>query len=208
MAMRALIFALVAGLASAAHAQDVDANLAAARAMIERAQLGDVFEPVAKDHVATRHPASGLVCHFFPGGTRAEVVVFAGNLPRGEDVGCISDREGQATTLYATRYNPSMSVQQALADADAAIRHRFADAQPSPAGIVMSSEGLPQTLVAHYLITVQGERWLTSAIVAQSGEWIIKLRFTTRARDADELRAAELEANAVITLALIDISGR
>ena len=201
----ALLAAVCVLSAGAAHAQSRDVNAAAARALIDRAQAADLFEVVEGDSVATRHLASGMVCHFYPGATRVELLIFS-NLPRGEDVGCVQDRADQATTLYATRYAPPMSARDALADAEAAIRQRFPNAQPSPPSIVMSSEGLPATLVANYLITVRGERWLTSAIVARVGDWIIKLRYSGPARDAEGLMQAELEANAMITAALLEMA--
>lgn len=207
MTTRALIFAIVLAAAGAASAQEPPENLAAARTIIDRAQLGDVFEPFEDDQISTRHAASGLICHFYPDDTRSEVVIFTASRPRGQDVGCIRDREDQATTLYATRYEPQISAEQALAQAEAAIRQRFGDAQPTPASLVMSSEALPPTLVAHYLITLRGERWLTSVLVAQSGEWIIKLRVTRRAVDAQGLLQAELEANAMMTAALLEQLG-
>ena len=91
--MRGLIFAIAATLAGAASAQQPDANLDAARAIIERAQLGDVFAPFEHEQIATRHSASGLVCRFYASDTRSEVVVFSGNRPRGEDVGEAVDHE-------------------------------------------------------------------------------------------------------------------
>ncbi|WP_395645628.1 hypothetical protein [Terricaulis sp.] len=206
--MRHALIALFAAvsIAGAAHAQQPDANLAAARAIVERAQLEDVFTPLADDHISVRHAASGLVCHFSAADTRSDVVVFGSSLPRGDDVGCVRDREGQAVTLYATRYDQPVRAEDALAAAETAIRRRFADAQPTPATLTMNSEALPPTLVAHYLITLGGERWLTTAAVAQSGAWIIKLRFSSRAADSAELRQAELEANALMTLALLEIA--
>jgi len=203
MTMRALLAGLILAVAAgAASAQDRAANLEAARALIERAQLSDVFAPFEDDAIAARHAASGLVCRFYPDDTRRELLVF-NELPRGEDVGCVRDREGRAITFYATRYAPAISPEQSLAIAVEAIRQRFPDAQPVPATLSVSSEALPPMHVAHFLITVRGERWLTTAIVAQVGDWIYKLRFSARALDADELRAAELEANVLMAGALL-----
>lgn len=206
MRLRALTFAVVALAAGHAAAQEANIHVAAARAIIERAELTDVFEAVDGDTITTRHPASGLTCNFYPGDTRAEVAIFAA-LPRGEDVACVADRGEQSTTLYATRYPWPFTAREALADAVAAIQHRFPDARLSPPSLTMTTEGMPQTHVANYFITVRGERWVTMALVAQSGAWTYKLRFTTPARDDDELRRAELEANAMFAAAMLRVIG-
>lgn len=200
--LRALTFAVAAFAASHAAAQETNIHVAAARAIIERAELTDVFEAVEGDTITTRHPASGLTCNFYPGDRRAEVAIFAG-LPRGEDVACVRDVENQSTTLYATRYPSPMTPRQALADAVAAIQHRFPDARPSPPSLTMTTEGMPQTHVANYFINVRGERWVTMALVAQSGAWMYKLRFSAQARDEQELMRAELEANAMFAAAML-----
>lgn len=188
---------------TAAHAQSASAE-AAARSMIESAQLGDIFEPVADDMIAVRHVRSGLVCHFSSTDRRAELVTFEG-LPRGDDVGCVSDGDGRWTTLYATRYQPTPSLEEALGGAVAGIRHRFADAQPTPTLLTMETEGLPSPRVAHFIATIEGERWFTSAIVAQSGEWIFKLRYSARLTDEEDLMRHQLEAGALFTQARLHL---
>jgi hypothetical protein len=182
-------------------------GVATARALIEADHVGDLFEAVEDANIEVRHKASGLICHFYDNETTQRLLIFSGQ-PRGYDVGCAREREGQAVTLYATRYTPAISLQQALADAEAGIRNRFSDAQPTPALLSMTSEALPDMRVQHFLVTVRGERWLTSALVAQSREWIIMVRYSQRAVDQDALLQAQLEANAIMTLALLDIRGR
>ena len=200
-----LAAAVALAFATPADAQTDGRPYAAARAMIDEAQLGDVFAPVEDDQISVRHMASGLVCRFSRGSARAELTTFSGQ-PRGDDVGCIRDSADQATTLYATRYAPPISAEQALYEAVAGIRHRFSDARPTPQTVQMSSEGLPEQHVAHFLVTVAGERWITSAIVARSGDWIIKLRYSARAVEDDAVMRHQIEAGAIFTLALLEMN--
>jgi hypothetical protein len=70
----------------------------------------------------------------------------------------------------------------------------------------VSSEGLPQLHVAHFLVTIRDERWITSVLVAQSGDWIYKLRYTARAVEDDDLMRHQLEAAAMLTLVLVELN--
>ncbi|MGD9817009.1 MAG: hypothetical protein AB7Q23_17560 [Hyphomonadaceae bacterium] len=206
-ALRAQLFAYAFGFGFGgfANAQAPEPTpYVAARAMIEEAQLSDVFEPVEDERISVRHIASGLVCHFSFNNIRAEVVIFSGQ-QRGDDVGCLHETDIRATTLYATRYDPPMSAEQALDSAIAGIRDRFDDEQPTPALATLQSDALPQPHVAHFLITVRGERWITSALVARSGDWVIKLRYSARAVEDDSLMRHQLEAGAIFTLALLEM---
>jgi hypothetical protein len=197
------LFASIAfSFATPAAAQE-QTSFATARSMIESAQLTDVFEPVDDEHVTVRHRASGLVCQFFDNETRTQLATFDSGLPRGDDVACVADRDGSATTIYATRYNPRKSAEDALAEAVAGIRHRFPEAHPTPTALSITTEGMPASLVANFLVQVRGERWLTSATVAQSGDWIVKLRFSARALEDDALLRTQLEAGAMFAATLL-----
>ncbi len=201
-----IVAAAFAAAAAPALAQESGpSRIADARAMIERFEVSDIFEPVDDDNVTVRHAASGLRCQFYDDETTARLVAFSG-LTRGEDIGCVNERADQARTLYATRYPGEITPAQAMADAVASIRNRFADAQPTPARLHMRSEGLPDVLDQHFLIMLREEQWLTSVFVAEHDGWIIKLRFTMRAIDEDAIRAAQLEANAAFTVALLRLA--
>lgn len=200
--LRLAIIAIALAFSGAAHAQS--ARFEAARAMIERAQAEDVFEPVEDDSVImVRHVGSRIVCLFSSDNRRAEVVLFPSGLPRGDDIGCVRDRSDQWTTVYATRYPQPKSAEQALAEAVAGVRQRFSDARPTAAIIQMTTETLPPLHVAYFFVTIEGERWITSALVAQSGEWILKVRYTAPAPDEDAVRRHQLEASAMLTHALL-----
>ena len=202
-ALHALVAGVVLALATPALAQAPEQDsAAAARAIIQAADLGDVFVPVEHENVSVRHTASGLVCRFF-GDTR-RVAAFP-NLPRGEDVACVDDTDIRYTTLYATRYAPPASPEEALEGAVIAIRQRFADARPTPQTIEMQSEGLPPSRTAQFLITVNGERWITSAHVARVGDWIVKLRYSARCVEDEEIMRHQLEAGAMFTVALMNM---
>lgn len=198
-------FIALAAIVAPAFAQETGpSRIEDARAMIASFEVSDLFAPVDGDKVTVRHTASGLTCSFYGDETNARLVVFSG-LARGEDVGCVNDRTDQARTLYATRYPDGVTAAQAMADAVASIRNRFADAQPTPARLHMRSDGLPEVADRHFLITLREEQWITSVFVAQHRGWTIKLRFTARAVDEDAVMAAQLEANAVFTLALLKL---
>ena len=70
----------------------------------------------------------------------------------------------------------------------------------------MQSEGLPEARSAHFVVTIRGERWITSALVARSGDWIVKLRYSARAVGDDEIMRHQLEAGAIFTLALMELN--
>lgn len=204
--LRVLIAAVIAGSAAPTFAQEAPlSRIEAARAMIESADAADLFEAVEHEIATVRHRASGLTCRFYGNETRATIIVFAG-LPRGDDVGCVNEQENQARTLYATRYPGDVTATAAMADAVAGIANRFADARPTPALLRMTSENLPEPLIQHFLITLRGEQWITSAFVARSGDWVIKLRYSTLAADEDAIRVAQLEASAIFALALTQIA--
>ncbi|MBC7767470.1 MAG: hypothetical protein H7124_01645 [Phycisphaerales bacterium] len=174
-----------------------------ARALIQTNGVGDVFEALEDDSIAVRHTASGLTCHFYGGETRIDLIAFS-QVARSDDVGCNSEGENRSQTLYATRYMPPITVDRAMGDAIAGIRNRFSDARPTPALMSMSTEGLSEPLIQHFLVTVRGEQWMTSAYIVQDGEWIIKLRYSQQATN-EELMAAQLEAGAIFALAQVEI---
>lgn len=206
--MRALLVAAAALAVSAqgAFAQDsAPSGIEASRALIANAELTDVFVPIEHESPAVRHTASGLTCHFFGAPTRMQLATFAGQ-PRGNDVGCVSDYADKATTLYATRYTPPISLEEALAGGVAGIRHRFPDAQPLASTMTVTVDGAPVPRVAQFTITLNGERWFTSVIVAEANGWIYKLRYTARAVEDESLTAHELEAGAMFALMLGELS--
>jgi hypothetical protein len=208
--MKALVGLLFISLAlcaapAFAQAQVQEVGIEASRALIEAQGVTDLFEPIDDENsVEVRHAASGLTCHFFGDEWDVRLMTFDG-LPRGEDVGCASQRTNRSITLYATRYAPPISTQQALDEAEAGIRDRFTDARPTPALLTMSTEGVPEQLIRHFLIILRDEQWMTSAYVARQGDWIVKLRYTQRAVDQDGLMQAQLEAGAIMALALLEI---
>lgn len=206
--LRPLLVAAALAFATPALAQDTPGeNFNLAQAMIDRASVDDLFDPVNNDaFISVRHVASGMVCNFSRTDTRADLAVFNSGIPRGDDVGCVSDSEGQATTLYATRYTPARTAEDALAEAIAAIRYRFRDAQPTPTLLDVQTEGQPPLHVAHFFIDREGERWITSALVVQSGPWIYKLRYTARAVEEADIMRHQLESSAILTLVLLRLS--
>lgn len=207
--MRLLPAALVAFTLTAtqAFAQEAPSSpLQSAQALIDRFQVGDLFVPVEGESVTVRHLASGLVCHFFGTPTRTDLLVFsADNAPRGSDVGCLTNVDGKIITLYATHYDPPLSLDEALRGGIAGIEHSFPGAQPTPATMTISTEGAPTPRVAHFLATRNGQRWFASVAVAEFNGWIFKIRYSAPAPEETPLTSHELEAGSLFTLALLDL---
>lgn len=205
MLLRSILFAAILAAAAPALGQ-TPSQSAAARAMIDQFGVADLFDAVEDDSIAVRHRASGLTCHFYPEeNPRNELLVFTSQLARGEDVGCVSENSVRFVTLYATRHSPPITAEHALTEAEAGIRARFSDARPTPAVLRVSTEDLPQAHTRHFLITIDGEQWITSALVARSGDWIIKVRYTARAAD-DAIMPAQLEANLYLQHVLLELN--
>jgi hypothetical protein len=202
-------FILAAGFRASALADPPEEELTAAPGsiaygMIENADAEGVFELVHNGQVTVRHVGSGLVCHFMRDGAGGRLLLFPG-LARGDDVGCDSMQDRVSITLYATRYPPPWTLDQSIADAEAAIRQRFPDAVPHVATLV--DPGLPfPRRTAHFIVTHNAERMFTSASVAQIGDWTIKLRYSAYAPDDAAARQAEIAAGLVFAGALEEIA--
>lgn len=163
-------------------------QIAAARAIADRliqaADAEGVFVNTTDDDLAeVTHVASGMTCRF-DGGPHDRIHVFpvqSDDVPRGEDVGCVSRDEGLDIdlTLYATRYRPLPAEATVLADARRAIENRWPDARPYDGELAtLTIEGQSPTLMAGYRIRVEGEEKLTLALVSHRDDWGFKARAT------------------------------
>jgi hypothetical protein len=146
-----------------------------------------------------RHVGSGLMCHFRREGEGGRLMLYPG-LPRGDNVSCDSNDGREYVTLYATRFPFNTTLDEQIAGAEEAIRHRFPDAIPFP-----SANADPSRRHAQFIVTHHGERTYTRASVARVGDWIIKLRYSVRAPDDASAVAAEQTAAALFEGALSEI---
>jgi hypothetical protein len=182
--MRGLFCALAIALApGVAAAQDAPSLIAAARAE-------GVFEPASATAgaVAVRHTPSGLVCSF-GAGDASRLIVFP-QAARGEDVACETQAGGVSIRLFATRFSFATSLQEQIEGAAGVIERLYPGAQAFRAPQAINDAGLPAHRTVAYLVAREGAQSLTSASVAQVGDWVFKLRYTAPAGDAEAARAA------------------
>lgn len=173
-----------------ATAEEVAEARAVADRIIAEADAERIFVNSTDGNIPTvTHVASGMTC-MFDGGQRDRVTIFpaaAGNLPRGDDVACVSYDEALKIdlSLYATRYRPLPSEAAVMADARRAIQNRWPDARPYTEGLPsLSMEGRSPTLMAAFKINIEGKDMLTLALVTHRGEWGFKARATGPYNDA------------------------
>jgi len=169
------------------------APAAIAQELIAQASAEDLFELVAAEHlVAVRHSRSGLVCRMDPD-SRNRIVIFA-QAARGEDVACDSTDGRESVTLYATRFSFETDLDEQIAGAENAVRHRFPNAEPYSATIEESADSAaPASRSMQFIVARQdGARMYTRASVALVDGWAIKLRYTVVAPDDETARQGEL----------------
>lgn len=195
-------------------ASEIDSARAEADRLIAEADAGDLFINVTTGSSArVRHTRSGLVCTFRPGDEGNRILIFeqGASIPRGDDVGCNGGLGDFAHTIYATRYRPAASARDALAGAAAAIKQRWSgatwfDGDVAEATIDRGDRSpLPQTLLAHYIVTIDGTEHYTSARVVEHDGWILKQRLTA---PREEMLEAQVAAAALWVLVLADVIDR
>lgn len=153
-----------------------------ADALIAQARAGDLFDNVTHDIAPrVRHRRSGMVCTFTLGEQSNRLMIFDSGIPRGDDVGCNTTSGGVFQTHYATRYRPTKSASDGLAEAAAAIRKRYPDAREFDGVLETWVERpgqppFPRTLLAHFVIDVDGRDTYTAARVAEYEGWTFKQR--------------------------------
>ncbi|HYC74452.1 hypothetical protein [Brevundimonas sp.] len=191
------VAALLASTAAVAQEADKDAapeQIAAAKAIADRiiaaAGAEGIFVNTTDGVLAeVTHVPSGMVC-VFDGGPEDRISIFpvqGGDIPHGEDVGCVSRDEAVDIdiTLYATRYRPLPSEEMILATARRAIENRWPDAKVYDGDLTrMNFEGQSPALLAAYRVRLEGEDKLTMALVSHRDGWGFKARATGPFEDA------------------------
>ena len=173
--------------------------------LIADAGAEGVFEtlPSPPRTIVVRHARSGLVCRMDV--DHANRLLIFPRAARGEDVACETSADGETVVLFATRFSFDTTLDEQIRGAEAAIMRHYPDAQPYAATIALNSDTLPAHRSAAFVVTRDGARTFTSASVAQVGEWVIKLRYTTRAPDDAAARAAAGAASRTFGAALEEI---
>ncbi len=180
-----------------------------ADALIAAADARDLFENVTDDgSPRVRHRASGLECSFNSGGALNRVLLFPSGLPRGEDVGCNTESDGNSVTLYATRFVEPTTVEAQMRVAVGHIRSRFPDARPAPTQMRMepargAGPAIPPHQSATFLISgPNGRPMVTRVAIAIHDGWVVKQRYTAT---GDNTVAAELMSELMFTGMLTDL---
>ena len=204
--MRHLLGALALTIALAAPALAQDG--APAEALIGQSRAEGVFEALPAEHlVVVRHERSGLICRLDP--THTNRLLIFPQAARGEDVACDSEGARVSTRIYATRYSFETDVDQQLAGAVAAIRTLHPDARVRPPTMDARASALPASRSAHFLIPQDGGGQLYSRVsVAMIGGWVIKMRYTAVAPDAQAAQQAELESTMLWNATLGEVSAQ
>lgn len=213
--MRQLVcaLALAALAASPALADPPAGELNASPGAIATGMIGDadaegVFEVVPAEHtIAVRHTRSGLVCRMDPNDAN-RLIIFP-QAARGEDVGCETSNAREDIKLYATRFSFATNVNQQIQGASAAIQSHFPGATPYQMALRASSDGLPPSQSAHFIIRGEnGAREYTRVSVAMIRGWVIKLRYTAPAATDAAAQQDALMADRVWAEVLSEIADR
>jgi len=171
--------------------------------LIAQSSAEGVFEAQPSDQViVVRHARSGLVCRLDPD-NRNRLIIFP-QAARGEDVACDSTDGTESVTLYATRLSFEVTPQQLIEGAVTAIRERFPDARELPLADAPDSPPLVQS--AQFMVTRDGAPYYTRVTVALVGPWVIKLRYTLAAPDADAAQRGEAASNRIWNATLSELA--
>lgn len=201
------LFVAVALLCTASPALAQAPAQSPAQQLISQSAAEGVFEAVASDEaIVVRHPRSGLVCRLRAGGAN-RLLIFP-QAARGEDVACETRNERESVTLYATRYSFATTLEEQIDGAEAAIRHRFPNAEAAAAATQISSGALPPHRSVQFIVHPNGVRTYTRASVAQVGDWVVKLRYSIVAPDAAAEREGEIAANMAFATALREMTAQ
>lgn len=181
---------------------------AIASGLIGDADAEGVFEIVPAEHqVAVRHLRSGLVCRMDPNDAN-RLIIFP-QAARGEDVGCETSNAREDIKLYATRFSFATNVNQQIQGASAAIQAHFPGATPYQMALRASSDGLPQSQSAHFIIRGEnGARAYTRVSVAMIRGWVIKMRYTAPAASDASAQQDALMADRVWAEVLSEVADR
>ncbi|MEZ6023447.1 MAG: hypothetical protein R3C16_08580 [Hyphomonadaceae bacterium] len=184
--MRRMICALALMMLATPAFADPAEDGATAGALIAESRAQGVFELLAAEAntIVVRHPRSGLICRL--GADNANRLLIFPQAARGEDVACETNDGSEYVTLYATRFTVEAPLDELMRGIEAAVRHRFPEAQP-----VSGARASGGQRALHFLVMQDGVRYYTGAYVAQHNGWTIKLRYSAPAPDAEALQRGQ-----------------
>lgn len=193
----AAVLLVLAGPAGAQEKADRRAALAAAQAMIVKADAAGIFTAGAWDYGPTaKHERSGMNCRFVMAATTNTVSVYDPEPTRGEDVGCSTNYGGVLASHFASRASLVGGFDAVTEGSLKALVARVGTVVPYTGEVFeMKAAALPSIRI-HRLVTEQsGAKFYERIAVMDMGEWIITQRFTAlleAAPAADRLAAMSL----------------
>ena len=123
------------------------------------------------------HLQSGMACsRRGPLDTLARLVITPG-VPLGDDVGCDYVTPTGKLTIFATR-RAAWTLEAYAAGTFAAIRKTYPDARPIGGQISVLYPEVSKPIKESFAITQDGRASITSAWIAQEGDWLILVRAT------------------------------
>lgn len=172
----------------AATPEEIAAAKANADEIIRKAGAADLFENITtKGFAEIRHKQSGMVCGFDPGSRVARINVYPG-LPRGDDVSCTSTKAGLLDSVYATRFKPTPSLDEAFALYQREIVSVRADVKPYQGQVATISVEKPSAPVksGYYAFTDKdgsvigepGGKVVSRLAVAVADGWVFEQRIS------------------------------
>lgn len=157
-------------------------------ALIDAVLHGDRIFRLSGEH-NIQHIQSGMLCSLPAEGDGTSLIylhVFPGAAP-GDDIACDYAFYGGKLTLYATR-NSGHTAKAVVADTSRFIKDHYPGASRVSAQIP-AGDGVPVIEGAAYDIAMNGQPFRTKVLVALHGDWIIKIRASFPADQAQAVAA-------------------
>jgi hypothetical protein len=186
----ALALLLVAGSRAAladdpAPAPDPAAQ-AKSQALIDRTPSGASVFRVDLDYGTVIHIQSGMMCPRGQPAMALDRLVIEPGVALGDDVACNYVGPSGKTTVFATRHG-SQTLEAYAADTFAAIRRIHPDARPIGGQESLLSPQISPPIKESFAIAQNGSAFITSAWIAQEGNWLILVRATYPAEQRHDL---------------------
>lgn len=144
--------------------------------LLTSAGAGDLFQNISDTHlIRLQHRNSGMVCIFDLAGARNNVRLYPVRPDvsrRGDDVGCGTTTDA-AYTLYATRYEPTVSADDAMAQAINEVRSIWSEVERVELALPPSTPGEFAAFRGRH---PNGQMLSTVILVRKVDGWIFKMR--------------------------------
>jgi hypothetical protein len=156
------------------------------QALIDRTPNGASVFRVDLDYGAVIHIQSGMMCLRGQPLMALDRLVIKPGVALGDDVACDYVGPSSKTTVSATRRG-SRTLEAYAADTLAAIRQLHPNAQPIGGQDSLLSPQISPPIKAAFAIAQNGSASITSAWIAQEGDWLILVRATYPAEQRHDL---------------------